>query len=281
MSRSESAALELNQTFPWQSGVVRWEHFGDGPPVVLCHGTPWSSYVWRRVASALSTQFTVFVWDMFGYGQSDKPDGDVSLQAQASLLASLVDHWGIAAPDLVAHDIGGAVALRAHLLHGVEVNSLALLDVVALRPWGSPFFKLVRDNANVFSELPGNLHQALIREYISGASGPGLRAETLDALVEPWLDDGQAAFYRQIAQADERHTAEIEPLYPSIEVPTLIAWGTQDKWLPLDHAERLAAAIPGSELVLIEGAGHLVQEDAPREVEVALLRWLEAVGRSV
>ena len=223
---------------------------------------------------AISSQRSVYVWDMLGYGQSDKPDADVSLGAQGELLTALVDHWGLETPDVVAHDYGGAVALRAHLLHNVDVRSLALIDAVALRPWGSPFFRLVADNAEVFSALPANLHEVLLREYISGASAPGLRPKVLDVLVEPWLGEGQAAFYRQIAQADERFTDEVEPLYGDIRVPTLIVWGTDDQWLPVDHAHRLAEIIPNSTLRLIEGAGHLVQEDRPAELTRTINRWL-------
>lgn len=271
--------VALPERFDHRGSTVRWGRFGDGPPVVLCHGTPWSSFVWRSLIDALQDDHTVYAWDMLGYGLSDKPDADVSLGVQGELLASLVDRWGLEAPDLVAHDYGGTVGLRAHLLEGVAVRSLTLVDVVALRPWGSPFFRLVADHAEVFAALPPNLHEALLREYIAGAGGPGLRADVLDALVAPWLDDGQAAFYRQIAQADERFTAEAEARYGEIAVPTLIVWGTADAWIPVDRAWRLAAAIPGSTVELIEGAGHLVQEDAPTRLNDIIARWLAATGR--
>ncbi len=223
---------------------------------------------------ALKSDRAIYVWDMVGYGQSDKPDGDVSLATQGELLTALAGHWKVDAPDVVAHDYGGAVALRAHLLHGMQVSSLALINVVALRPWGSPFFRLVKDNADVFAGLPANLHQALLREYISGASAPGLRPEVLAGLVAPWLGAGQAAFYRQIAQADERFTAEVEPRNGDIGVPTLIVWGTADQWIPTDQAQRLAATIPNATLNLIEGAGHLIREDSPAELTLAIYRWL-------
>ena len=68
-------------------------------------------------------------------------------------------------------------------------------------------------------------------------------------LVAPWLDEtGQAAFYRQIAEADQRYTDEIEPLYPSIDLPVLVVWGTEDTWIPVDRAHRLASLIPGAQL---------------------------------
>lgn len=265
----------LDRTFDWLGSTVRHGRFGDGPPVVLCHGTPWSTFVWRSVIDALKSDWTVFAWDMVGYGQSDKPDGDVSLRAQGKLLTALIEHWGLERPHVVAHDYGGAVALRAHLIHEVAFSSLALVDVVALRPWGSPFFRLVAENAEVFAALPSNIHEAVVREYISGASSPGLRSDVLDQLVTPWLGAGQAAFYRQIAQADESYTAEFEPLLETVNVPTLIIWGADDAWIPLDRASRLESAIPGSTTKIIQGAGHLIQEDAPAAVTVAVHRWLQ------
>lgn len=216
----------------------------------------------------------VFAWDMVGYGQSDKPDGDVSLRAQGELMAALIGHWGIDLPHVVAHDYGGAVALRTHLIHEVPFSSLALVDVVALRPWGSPFFQLVAENAEVFAALPSNIHEAVVREYVSGASSPGLRSDVLDQLVAPWLGAGQDAFYRQIAQADESYTIEFETLLESVSAPTHIIWGADDAWIPPDRASRLQAAIPGSTSTIIEGAGHLVQEDAPAAVAIAIHRWL-------
>ncbi len=87
---------------------------------------------------------------------------------------------------------------------------------------------------------------------------------------------GQAAFYRQIAQADERYTDEIEPLYPDLDVPVLVIWGREDNWIPVDRGHRLAELIPGASLRIIDGAGHLVQLDRPTALAVALTGWLDA-----
>lgn len=275
----EIGPSELTEVFRWDASDVRWARFGEGRPVVLCHGTPFSSFVWRSTIEALRQERSVYVWDMLGYGQSDKPDGDVSLRAQGELLAALIDSWELDAPDVVAHDFGGAVSLRAHLLEGAPVGSFALVDVVALRPWGSPFFKLVGDHPEVFTSLPSNLHEALLREYVGGASVPGLGSDVLDRLLAPWLGDGQPAFYRQIAQADEEFTAEVEPHYAKIDVPTLIVWGSADGWLPVDRAYRLASMIPNSRVEIIDGAGHLVQEDNPDELNEAIRGWLDTENR--
>jgi len=181
--------------------------------VVFCHGTPWSAELWRPVAEALSPHFTVYLWDMPGYGASSKdPRHRVSLDVQGQLFSELLAFWGLGSPHVGTHDFGGAVALRAHLLHDRAFASLALVDVVALRPWGSAFFRLVRDHAAVFAALPASVHEGAVRAYVGGASHGGLTPDVVDALTAPWLGEaGQAAFYRQIAEADEAYTDQVEP----------------------------------------------------------------------
>ncbi|MGW6790473.1 alpha/beta fold hydrolase [Streptomyces chartreusis] len=269
----------LTRTFNSTSGDVRWDRLGPpgGPPVVLLHGTPFSSYVWRAVARSLAREYDVHVWDMPGYGSSEKAEGqDVSLAAQGRVLGELLAHWQLTEPLVVAHDFGGAVGLRAHLLHDARYRVLALVDPVALAPWGSPFFRLVGAHTDVFERLPPALHGALVREYVSSASSPGLRPDVLHRLVEPWLDDtGQAAFYRHIAQADQRYTDEIQGRYGTIGIPTLVCWGEDDTWIPIAKGHELAALVPGARFEPIAGAGHLVQEDAPAQLTAALLAFLQ------
>lgn len=270
----------LPQRWSGPTGEVAWVRLGPpaGVPLVLLHGTPFSSYVWRSVAPALASQASVHAWDMPGYGQSTMADDqDVRIETQARVFTDLVTDWGLDAPVVIAHDIGGAVALRAHLLHGMEMRRLVLVDVVAVGPWGSPFFRLVREHPDVFPRLPAHLHEALVRSYVTSASARGLSPETLDALVAPWLGPvGQAAFYRQIAQADPAATDEIEPLYGEVRTSVTLVWGTADGWIPVDRAERLARVLPGDVGIhRIEGAGHLVHEDAPAELAA---RLVELVG---
>jgi pimeloyl-ACP methyl ester carboxylesterase len=268
----------LDRTYAGPSGTVRWAALGpaDAPPVVLVHGTPFSSYVWRGVARALGVEHRVYVWDLPGCGASEMRDGqDVSLAAQGRVFTELLDHWGLERPAVVAHDFGGCVALRARLLHGARYDRLALVDAVALAPWGTATYRLLGANAGVFAQLPPELHEALVREYVGSASHRGLHPAVLDRLVAPWCtEEGRPAFYRQIEQNDQRYTDEIQGRYGELDLPVLICWGAEDTWIPPGFGHELASAIPGAELRLIEGAGHLVQEDAPAELTAELGRFL-------
>ncbi|MEV7088068.1 alpha/beta hydrolase [Streptomyces sp. NPDC093085] len=273
----------LDRTFPSSSGEIRWTELGPPglPPVVLLHGTPFSSYVWRTVARALARDHRVLVWDMPGYGASEQSAGqDVSLDAQARVFTELLDHWGLnggpgRTPAVVAHDFGGCVALRARLLHGAAYERLALVDPVALAPWGSPAYRLLGAHSEVFGQLPPALHRALVREYVSSASHQGLAPAVLERLVDAWCGAaGQPAFYRQIQQNDQRYTDEIQGRYGELGLPVLICWGAEDTWIPAAKGKELAGLIPGAELRLLAGAGHLVQEDAPEELTTAVARFL-------
>ena len=184
--------------------------------------------------------------------------------------------WGVQNTHVVAHDIGGAVALRAHLLHGVEYTDLFLWDIVTLDPWGSPFFQLVAENADVFAQLPTNLHSALVKEYIAGAFSHNPSAQEIDVLADPWLDPvGQAAFYQQIAALSAADTRPVVERLESTRCPARIGWGRDDPWVPLRQAYDLQSRLPGTPTVaVLDGVGHLSPCEAPSGVAAALHEWL-------
>lgn len=258
----------LDKDYQVRDGVVPYQVLGKGPPLVLVHGTPFSSYVWREVAPALARNNTVYVFDLLGYGASEKCEGqDVSLAAQGKLLARLLEHWELESPLIVGHDLGGAITLRAHLLEGRDFARVALVDAVAVAPWGSPFYRLVKYYPGVFRQISGYMHRAMLAAYIRDATYRPMGDEETEPYIKPWLGkEGQAAFCRQIEQNDQRYTDEVEPLYGQIERPVLILWGEEDRWMSVEVGEKLHAAIPGSRFETIPECAHLAQEDATETV---------------
>ena len=86
----------LEDRFIFEGEAVACGMIGSGPPLVMIHGTPFSSYVWRSIARELARSHTVHLYDLVGYGQSEKREGqDVSLARQGRLLAALLGHWGL------------------------------------------------------------------------------------------------------------------------------------------------------------------------------------------
>ena len=163
--------------------------------------------------------------------------------------------------------MGGATTLRAHLLHGVEFERYVLMNVVAMRPWGSKFFDHVGRHVDAFLGLPPHIHRAVVEAYIKGALANDIDPDDVAALVAPWLtEDGRTSFYRQFAQADEKYTAEIEPLFGKIRCPVKIIWGEDDPWIPLARGKALHALVPHAEWETLKGVGHLPQLEAPERV---------------
>lgn len=266
--------LDLAEAFRFEDTPVRWGVLGDpgAPSLVLLHGTPFSSQVWRRIAPWLARTRRVFYVDLLGYGLS-QPDGpgDVSLGVQNRLLGALLDHWGLSAPELLAHDFGGATALRAHLLDGRDFAALTLIDPVAIRPWGSPFVNHVREHEAAFAGMPDYAHAALLDAYIRTAVHRPLSDADLQVHTAPWRGRaGQAAFYRQIAQMDEGFTDPVEARLDQMRCPVRLLWGVEDQWIPIKTGRRAAALLKPDAFVEIPGAGHLVQEDAPEAIIAAL-----------
>ena len=268
--------LVLDQSFPYRGSSVAWGKMGKGHPLVLVHGTPFNSQVWRTIAPLLAEHWEVFFFDLLGYGRSEKlPGQDVSLGVQNGLLAALFDYWKFRRPDVLCHDFGGATALRAYHLDGLRYRRLTLVDPVAVAPWGSPFVAHVRKFEEAFAGLPDYAHEALLRAYISGAATRPLGEEALHAYMEPWTgENGKAAFYRQIAQMNQCFTDEIEPLYGPMDGEVALLWGEKDAWIPIENGEKLSARIADGALLRVPNAGHLVQEDAPEAIIAAMLSGL-------
>ncbi|HEU6441060.1 MAG TPA: alpha/beta hydrolase [Microvirga sp.] len=268
--------LELPNTSIIESNAIRWGTCGDGPPLVAIHGTPFSSQVWRRIVPQLADRRTIYFFDLVGYGQSEMRDGqDVSLAVQNRVLATLFRDWGLERPDVLAHDFGGATALRAYYLNGLRYASLTIFDAVALAPWGSPFVQHVRRHEAAFSGMPDYMHRALLRAYLQTAAHKPLSDEAMEIYSAPWLGPvGQPAFYRQIAQMDQRFTDEVQGLYCKMDCPVTVLWGEKDEWIPFEKGVALAEAISDHACVPVPDSGHLVQEDRPEAIVAAVLKLL-------
>lgn len=296
----------LTQTFHWSLETTRrtyhynikWCSFGciGRQQVVFIHGTPWSSRVWKPLALALARRYHVFLFDNPGfgesppeeelYGESDSPRTEVerldaNLDRQSRAFAALYKRWDSLhrnwEPHVIAHDHGGLMALRAFSIHACQFASLCLIDVVAMGPFGQPLFKTVAENPQIFGSLPDSVFEGILESYIRDAAFKDLSPETMQMLKERWmLDDGKVAFVHQLCQANSRTTEDVEHFYWSIgsEVPVQIIWGEQDRWIPVETAERLSKTLKAKGVVRIEDAGHLIMYDQPEALAMELANWL-------
>jgi len=268
--------LELDNTFMFNGQKIAWGSMGDGKPVVLVHGFPWSAQAWRRIAPWLARTHQVFFFDMVGCGQSEKSGGQsVDESVQSDLLEALIRHWGLHRPQVVGHDFGGLAALRGHFINGIDYGRLHLIDAVAVLPSGSPFYAHVADHEAAFAGLPDYAHEALFKAYVQQAAHYPLRDEALDIYAAPWRGDtGKAAFYRQIAQADPVNISTAEARYHKPHFDVHLIWGEHDTFIPVERGQKLRQLLSADSFTIIPGAAHIVQEDAPEAIVGALLQHL-------
>lgn len=267
----------LPHTFEFEGRYVKYGVKGEGKALVMVHGTPWSSFNLRHLIQELSGTYTVYFFDLLGYGESEKSDGDVSLGVQNKLLDALINHWGIESPLVVGHDFGGTTVLRNHILDKRDFSKIVLIDPVALSPWGSPFFKHIEKHEAAFSGVPDYIHVAIVEAYIKTAAFQKLDQTTIDGILAPWSGElGQPAFYRQIAQADSKYTDEFQDRFCDVSAPVLILWGEEDQWIPCEQGKTLQSKIEGSQFITVPNTGHLIIEENPTQLAIEIKTFFEA-----
>ncbi|KAI9904959.1 hypothetical protein N3K66_001488 [Trichothecium roseum] len=269
--------------------------YGQGAPLVLLHGTPSSSLIWRNVLPGLvSAGYKVHVYDLLGFGLSERPWDpavDTSMTGQVPILEGLLAHWGLAKGrfHLAAHDIGGGVAQRFAVESPGRLRSLTLVDVVSHDSYPSPRTReQMRNGLDALARAPDADHRSHFRGWLLSAvrdeAGLG-RSGALDAYLSYISGPlGQASFFEhQVRHYDPKHTVDVSPLLgPTLsgdgggggQVPVKIIWGADDSWQVPSWAARLAGEVPGSELDLVEGAGHFSLEDRPDRISELLVAFL-------
>ena len=259
--------------------------YGDGEPVVLLHGTPSSSLIWRNVIPHLVTAgYKVHVFDLLGYGLSERPWDpaiDTSISGQVPILEGLLAHWGLETTHVVAHDIGGGVAQRFAIFSPERVRSLTLIDVVSFDSYPSKRTKQQMENGlESLIKTKDEDHRAHFKEWLlSTVHNPQKLADTSLNTFLGYISGpvGQASFFQhQVRHYDPKHTMEIADRYHELEtLPVKLIWGADDAWQVVDWAHKLHRAIPGSELDILEECGHFSPEDQPERLSEALVSFLK------
>ena len=272
---------KLRQRVELSRERIAFDVFGDGPPVVLVHGTPSWSYLWRNVVPVLAEHFSVYVYDLLGYGDSPASStSEISIAAQGRLLTELLEHCGLENPAIAGHDIGGAIALRAHLLHGQAVRRLALIDAVALAPWITSTIRHIQSHLDAYQTMPLHIYQQVVATHLRTAVAHPMTPDAFTAYFEKWDGhEGQQAYLRKVAQFDETETKQFEPLLSTMTTPVLVLWGERDAWLDPGIARRLQAILPNAQLNILPEAGHFSPEDTPEPLAAALLDFFTADPR--
>ena len=233
-----------------------------GAPVLLLHGFPESSYMWRDLIPAIAaTGRRAIAPDFPGYGDS-APDPPGTWERHVEALERFRRGLGIERAALVMHDWGGLIGLRWACEHPEAVESLVLSNT-GFFPDGKWHGMAQVMRSEQGEELIDNLTREAFFAMI-GDSSPGI---TDDALAEYWKGlatperrRGAIELYRS---GDFEKIAACDGCLASMEVPALVLWGAKDEFAPVAGAYRFRKELRNPELVVLEDAGHFVFEDEP------------------
>ncbi|KFA64799.1 hypothetical protein S40285_01386 [Stachybotrys chlorohalonatus IBT 40285] len=276
----------VNENVLIRDSRIAYGIHGSGAPVVLIHGTPSSSLIWRNIVPKLvQAGYKVHVFDLLGFGLSERPwdsSIDTSISGQVPVLEGLLSHWGLEKFHMVAHDIGGGIAQRFSVLSTKRVLSLTMIDVVSYDSYPSKRTKQQMEaGLEALIRKPHDEHRDHFKEWLLSAVQNPIRLE--QTCLDDYLDYicgpiGQASlFEHQIRHYDPKHTMEIAGRLGELEkIPVQLIWGADDAWQVVDWAHRLQAAIPGSRLHVVEDAGHFSPEDQPEQISELLTSFIEA-----
>ncbi len=256
---------------------------GSGEPVVLLHGTPSHSVIWRDVVPRLTAAgYRVISYDLLGYGRSERPvERDTSITAQTDLLEHLLAALGVTGVTLVGHDLGGGIAQILATRDPHRVRRLMLVDTVSFDSWPSATWqRIIADHLGNPGAMAADEFETLLSGQLAmTVNNQGMSEAALDAYLAPYRSTvGRVSFFEhQVRHYDPVHTQRVVPYLGRLTMPVRILWGGADSWQPASYADRLHAAIPGAaEPVVVAGVGHFLPEETPDTVAAEILRMMTA-----
>src|SRR5437016_3800524 len=277
MLRSIGRVVHRGQQIAVAEAEIAYLRTGQGPPLVLLHGIPSSSYLWRDVIEPLSATFEVLAPDLLGFGDSDKRmDVDLSIAAQARYVVAFMETIGVHQAAVAGHDIGGGVA---QLMAGDEpqrVARLILIDSIVDNNWPIPDIARLKEPAWDQVMVNIDLRSGLRKGLETGMVTPGrVTDEIVDEWTRPFQDlGGRRAYLRAARALNNRDLTSRAKHIDEIETPTLILWGANDAYLEPRWAETLHQRLRASTVEIVDPGGHFLPLDRPEAVVEAITRFL-------
>lgn len=260
---------------------TRYWEMGEGPPLVLVHGLGASVEIWERNIGALSEAHHVYAPDLLGYGRTEKPEIDYTLEAFVDFVVAFMDAMALSRADLLGHSLGGAIVLRLAIEHPERVDRLVVADGAAIGEHMSLSLRLVA------LPLVGELLLRPRREKTAQAlralyHDPTLVTEELiehnyEMITMPGAQRAYLSTVRNLATPlgirDEVRSA-IKARLDEVKAPVLLLWGAEDQLVPVDDAVAARERLADAQLVVIEAAGHNVMVERPERFNEAVRSFL-------
>jgi pimeloyl-ACP methyl ester carboxylesterase len=261
--------------------LIHYVEKGEGDPLILLHGFLAWSFTWRHNVEMVAKNARVIAPDLRGFGLSTRhPERGHSLSDQVLLLDRLLEALGLKQVILGGHSMGGEVALRYAAHRPERVKALILVA-----------------SSGYLKPIPGRLERAVIRYPILGSvlvravmmnrrftrmalgsvyrSAKAIASEDVEGYFLPARVRGAAgALVRTLRDSDFGQGASH---WQGLSHPTLIIWGENDPLIPLSHGQKLAAELPGSQLLTFPDCGHVPHEEDPSRFNAAVQAFIDSL----
>jgi len=254
---------------------IYYEEAGAGVPVVLIHGHPFDCSMWRPQLAASSPGHRLIAPDLRNFGRSTSPNPPADFAAYGRDLVGLADALGLDEFFVAGLSMGGQIVFEVALAAPRRVRGLILCDTFA--QLDTPEKKASRYGLadRLEAEGMGNYAVEVLPKMLCAktiAEKPAVAAE-LVAMMQRAPARGAANALR--ARAERR---DYLPLLQELDLPTLIVVGEHDQFTPVADAELMHGSIRGSQLVVLEDAGHIASMEQPERFNAALAEFLRAAG---
>ena len=243
-----------------------FETHGDrgAEPIVLLEGMGGDIPGWRRNIPTLAEELFVVAYDFRGNGRSDAPDEPMTIATFVEDTTALLDHLGLDSAHLYGQSFGGMVAQEIALSRPERVRTL----ILAATHCGGRH--AIRAEAKTPKDKP---YLALYAPAFARAHPDHVEEDVLVGSQNPQRPHAGKRQWEAMREFDSYERL------PDIRAPTLILHGTEDQMVPVANARLLAERIPGAELVLLEGAGHVYHSEQPERADRAVLEFIRRNSR--
>lgn len=243
---------------------------------MFVHGTPGAGHDWDVLINAVSGFARAVAPDMPGFGGADKPkDFDHTVDGYACHLGGILDQLGVTRAHLVLHDFGGSWGLAWALAHPGALASVTLINTGVLidyswhkyaRVWRTP----------VAGEVLQAATSRLGFRQLAGRENPGLSREQIDRIYDAGKSRRTKLATRRLFRATPANAGEqmVEPLR-ALDPAALVVWGSDDRYVPVEQAERQRKSFPSARVEVLPGRGHWVFWEAPEAVTALVVGFLE------
>ncbi|QJB69923.1 alpha/beta fold hydrolase [Parasphingorhabdus halotolerans] len=283
--------LMKKSTVKTRFGTMSYLDCGTGFPAVMIHGLGQSSYFWRHQIDSFYPRRRCLAVDLMAHGDTEaNPDQDVSFREQAQMILEALTEIGIEKFDLLLNDSGGAVGQIMAVKAPDRVRSMVITNCDVHDNWPPEALGEIRDaaRAGLLADQFGLMIGSPEVFYADGGIGPMVyenakamtTRESIDANMVPIVSSAErkAAFNRYAGLQDHQQLVVIENDLRKLRIPSLIVWGTNDVFFPVQWAYWLKdALIEARDVIEIGGAKLFFPEERPEELNNVALRFWESL----